>query len=88
MDVDTRRGVLNALDWIACLGSERHVADGQVECPSVRLPARRGKVSVEHCLDCRHLLATPVDRLPDIMCSAGDPSQPPRALDAEGERPR
>ena len=88
MDIDTRRAALITLDWIVCLGLERQVADGRVECPSLRLPDRRGKVSVEQCLDCRHLLATPMDRVPDFMCSAGDPSQPSRALDAEGERPR
>ena len=84
MDVDRRRQALDTLDWIVCFGSERHVVDGRVECPSLRLPARSGRVSVEQCLDCRHLLATPMDRVPNFMCSAGDPHHPSSALSPEG----
>ena len=68
MDLETVRGSMDTLDWIVCLGSERQVADGRVECPTLS-----GPMSVERCLDCRHLAATPFDRLAEGMCSVGDP---------------
>lgn len=83
MDVDTRWGTSNALDWIVCLGSERAVTDGRVECPTLGRPVRRGTMSVERCLDCRHLIATPIDRLPEGMCSVGDPFPQMSVLDSE-----
>lgn len=83
MDRDTRRGSMEALDWIVCFGSERQVADGRVECPTLSGPARRGTMSVERCLDCCHLAATPVDRMAEGMCSVGDPFPHLGILDSE-----
>jgi hypothetical protein len=83
MDVDTRRGAMNTLDWIVCLGSERPVANGRVECPTLSDSAQRGTMSVERCLECRHLVATPIDRMAESMCSVGDPFPHLSVLDSE-----
>jgi hypothetical protein len=58
-------------DWIVCRGAERQVADGRVACPAFTL-ARTRTVQLDECLDCRHLIATPIDRLPQGMCSTGE----------------
>lgn len=83
MDLDTRRGAMDTLAWIVCLGSERQVADGRVECPTLSQPARRGTMSVERCLDCRHLVATPIDHMAEGMCSVGEPFPHLSILDSE-----
>ena len=83
MDLDRRRRAMSTLDWIVCLGFERAVSDGRVECPTQGRPARRGTMNVERCLDCRHLIATPIDRLAEGMCSVGDPFPQMSVLDSE-----
>jgi hypothetical protein len=59
------------VDWIVCRGSERQVTDGRVACPGLGKTGRTRWVQVEDCLDCRHLMAAPIDRLPDGLCSTG-----------------
>jgi hypothetical protein len=57
------------VDWIVCLGAERPVFDMRVDCPRPSDPAvHDAEVDVEDCLNCRHLLTTPVDRMPRFMC--------------------
>ena len=53
-------------DWIVCRGAERAVEDGLVLCPA---SSAAESVSVQTCLACRHLMATPIDRLPDAWCA-------------------
>lgn len=62
---------VSGLHWIVCLGSERTVINGRVACPALREAAQPETMSAEDCLDCRHLVATPVDRLAQGTCSVG-----------------
>jgi hypothetical protein len=64
-------------DWIVCRGSERQVTNGRVACPGVGRAGHTRWVQVEDCLDCRHLIATPIDRLPHGLCSTGADSPLP-----------
>lgn len=58
------------LDWIVCLGAERHVADGYVLCPGGAGESGGLHVNVDDCLNCRHLMAAANDRTPSDACSA------------------
>ena len=62
-----------SITWIVCLGAERQVVDGRAACPRSSSPA---DVAIETCLLCRHLMATPVDRMAEGMCSSGTNSEP------------
>jgi hypothetical protein len=53
-------------DWIVCRGAEREVEDGLVLCPA---SSAAEWVAVQTCLACRHLMASPIDRLPDAWCA-------------------
>lgn len=63
----------HGITWIVCFGAERQVADGRAACPRSSSPA---DVAIETCLGCRHLMATPVDRMAEGMCSSGTDSEP------------
>ena len=60
------------LDWIVCGGAERTIAEQRVACPS----SPWGYVDAKECLLCRHLMATPIDRLADGQCAMGAPAAP------------
>ena len=57
------------MDWIVCHAVELVVMEGRVSCPDVRARDVGHTTSVEDCLLCRHLIATPADRRPDGMCA-------------------
>lgn len=57
------------IDWIVCWDREREVADGCILCPGVGASEEGREIRVQDCLDCRHLMATPLDRQPEGMCS-------------------
>lgn len=57
------------IQWIVCRGEERQVANGCVWCPTQPGSEQGHERRVEECLDCRHLVDTAVDRLPDGMCT-------------------
>lgn len=62
---------MHRVDWVVCHGFGRPVAEGRVECPVRTAGAQSQEVSLPECLECRHLMATPVDRERQGMCSAG-----------------
>ena len=53
------------LDWIVCGGAERSIVEQRVACPR----SQPGFVDAEDCFLCRHLMATPIDRLADGQCA-------------------
>jgi len=57
------------IGWIVCRNHERPVVDGRVRYPGLKRREPSQEVRVEDCLDCRHLIATSIDRLPEWMCS-------------------
>jgi hypothetical protein len=57
------------IDWIVCLDRERGVVDGCVLCPADGASEEGRDVQVQDCLDCRHLMATSVDRQLEEMCA-------------------
>lgn len=59
------------VEWVVCHNFQRAVAEGRVECPAKTAGAQSREVGVQDCLECRHLIATPVDRERQGMCSAG-----------------
>ena len=62
-------GTMN-IGWSVCCGSERRVADGRLRCPARGRSERGIAVRAQDCLDCRHLITSPVDRQPEGMCEA------------------
>ena len=67
-------GGLAVLDWIVCLGAERPVAQMRVHCPRRYDGTSDAEVDAEVCLSCRHLLTTPVDRMPQFSCEVDWPA--------------
>jgi len=57
------------IDWIVCRGQERQVTAGCLRCPAQQLGEADHEIRVEDCLECRHLIATPMDREPKGMCA-------------------
>jgi hypothetical protein len=57
------------IDWIVCRDRERGVVDGCVVCPTEGASDGGREVPVQDCLDCRHLMATPLDRQRQGMCA-------------------
>jgi hypothetical protein len=72
MHPDDALRTLSTLDWIVCLGSERAVTDGRVACPTLRQAIRPRTSRAELCLECRHLVASSIDRLARGTCSVGN----------------
>lgn len=68
-----RSDAAQAVTWIVCVGAERQVSDGRAACP---VSSSRGDVAIETCLLCRHLIATPIDRMAEGMCSTGTGLEP------------
>jgi hypothetical protein len=60
------------IDWIVCRGRERAVVDGCISCPADGAGEEGRESPVQDCLDCRHLMATNLDRQPEGMCTTGD----------------
>jgi hypothetical protein len=57
------------IDWIVCRDGERGVVEGCIACPGDGAGEGVREISVQDCLDCRHLMATPLDRQPEGMCA-------------------
>jgi hypothetical protein len=57
------------IGWIVCRDKEREVVDGCVLCPVDGSSDAAYGIRVQDCLDCRHLMATPLDRQPAGMCA-------------------
>ena len=57
------------IDWIVCRNRERAVVDGWIVCPGERASGEGREIRLQECLDCRHLMATPLDRQPEGMCA-------------------
>jgi hypothetical protein len=57
------------IDWIVCRDQERAVVDGYILCPAAGSSEEDREIRVQNCLDCRHLMATPLDRQPEGMCA-------------------
>jgi len=57
------------IDWIVCRDRERGVVDGCIVCPADGASEEGREIHVHDCLDCRHLIATPLDRQPEGMCA-------------------
>jgi hypothetical protein len=57
------------IDWIVCRDREREVVDGCMWCPGGGAGEEGREIHVQDCLDCRHLMATPLDREPEGICA-------------------
>jgi hypothetical protein len=57
------------IDWIVCRNRERGVVDGCIFCPADGTSEEGGEIHVQDCLECRHLMATPLDRRQEAMCA-------------------
>lgn len=56
-----------ATEWLVCLGTNRDVADGAVDCP-----ASGSRAPVADCLECRHLGNLSDDRGASRWCATGE----------------
>lgn len=57
------------IDWIVCRDQERAVVAGCISCPPDGAGRGGREMQVRDCLDCRHLMATPLDRQAEGMCA-------------------
>lgn len=57
------------IDWIVCCDVERVVVDGCIVCPAAPTGTQGREIHVQDCLDCRLLMATPLDRQPEGTCA-------------------
>ena len=58
------------VDWIVCRDRERGVIDGRIWCPATDMNEEGREIHLQECLDCRHLMASPLDRRSEGMCAA------------------
>jgi len=57
------------IDWIVCQAREREVIEGRIACPGDNPSEANRETPLEVCLDCRHLMATPLDRRREGTCA-------------------
>jgi hypothetical protein len=57
------------IDWIVCRDRERGVVDGCITCPADSAADEDREIQVQDCRECRHLMATPLDRQQEWMCT-------------------
>ena len=57
------------VDWIVCRATERQVIEGRIKCPGDCPGEADRETRLEVCFDCRHLMATPLDRRREGTCA-------------------
>ena len=57
------------IEWIVCCDRECPVVNGSIRCPVAKAGEQGHEIRLQDCLDCRYLMATPLDREPQGMCT-------------------